>query len=994
MTNLQRIATAATVLILAGLTQVEAQDFIRGDIDVSGAVDLTDPLLTLEFLFLGTGSVACRKAGDSNDDGALDLTDPIFTLEFLFLGLADIPAPNACGSDPTLDTLTCESFLICAPTELTHRQQIGHLLNRIAYGPTVADVQHVTDIGISAYIHEQLDPAGIPENPELLDALDDLMEERFAFVDEDLAPEGGLWHYWKGRSAPGAGWNSDLNFDTSGWTQGHGPIGYDEEPDYFIITRLDDMKDPSTGYDSVFMRKIFNVDDPGALNSLRIAVNFDDGFRAYINGTTIESVNLNGALHTDLATANHEAESLEEYDISDHLNALVPGENVLALQVHNLTRDSSDFIADMRLFTRTFPSAIPFAIEYPTLDSVKAALHLRGIYSTRRLQVVLADFWENHFTTDGEKVRDYFRDLENSSGERAMSDAQAEREAATLEAKEYEFFLENALGNFGDLLRYNAKSPTMLIYLDNVLNFKGNPNENYSREILELHTYGVDNGYIQRDIEEGARLFTGWNVCKVTPENVDNPHASCGQNFTDTTIMDLGAIKYFKGTTNPTEVGPGEPTTEWTELDYNDDSWLDGITGIGYGYGHHNTHLGDMHGGYISVYLRQEFTITDFGPFDNLFLSVGFDDGFVAYLNGVEVARSGGMENTGMPPNYDQASLANHGNNGEELFELTKAMHSLFIEGTNVLAIQVHNNDIASSGLSMAPRIFGRFFEPGSMESGDLNGVWAFSFQSDQHDNSAKILFNLRPYQFNVSEHSGADPTVGVLEGDDFIDQLVDAPPTAEFICTKLVQKLLDDRAPPAVVAEAIAAWNSTTPKGNIRNVVEAILTSDSFFDPEYYRTKVKDPVEFVNSSARALEATIEGFEVIEPTFNMDMHLFTRDDPDGWPEGGADWSSVGGVMYRIRFTQSLGGTADAISWPTQALLADNGVASAEEIIGFFNDLLFDGTLTTSQEQMLVRYVETNSRHLRVVLVPGSVIYELQVRSVVALMLSLPQWNFQ
>ena len=212
--------------------------------------------------------------------------------------------------------------------------------------------------------------------------------------------------------------------------------------------------------------------------------------------------------------------------------------------------------------------------------------------------------------------------------------------------------------------------------------------------------------------------------------------------------------------------------------------------------------------------------------------------------------------------------------------------------------------------------------------------------------------------------------------------------------CDTQVVGSQENRLDPAVVAEAIAAWNSTTPKGNIRNVVEAILTSDSFFDPEYYRTKVKDPGEFGNSSARALEATIDGFDVIEPTFNMDMHLFTRDDPDGWPEGGTDWSSVGGVMYRIRFTQSLGGTADGISWPTQALLADNGVASAEEIIGFFNDLLFDGSLTTSQEQMLVRYVETNSRHLRVVLVPGSVIYELQVRSVVALMLSLPQWNFQ
>ena len=60
----------------------------------------------------------------------------------------------------------------------------------------------------------------------------------------------------------------------------------------------------------------------------------------------------------------------------------------------------------------------------------------------------------------------------------------------------------------------------MLIYLDNVLNRVGEPNENYAREILELYAFGVDNRYTQKDIEELSRCFTGWQIRKVRPDQV------------------------------------------------------------------------------------------------------------------------------------------------------------------------------------------------------------------------------------------------------------------------------------------------------------------------------------------------------------------------------------------------------------------------------------------------------------------------------------------
>ena len=70
----------------------------------------------------------------------------------------------------------------------------------------------------------------------------------------------------------------------------------------------------------------------------------------------------------------------------------------------------------------------------------------------------------------------------------------------------------HALGSFYDLLSASSHSPAMLVYLDNQENHAGNPNENYARELLELHSVGIDGGYTQNDIQALARCLTGWSV--------------------------------------------------------------------------------------------------------------------------------------------------------------------------------------------------------------------------------------------------------------------------------------------------------------------------------------------------------------------------------------------------------------------------------------------------------------------------------------------------
>ena len=149
------------------------------------------------------------------------------------------------------------------------------------------------------------------------------------------------------------------------------------------------------------------------------------------------------------------------------------------------------------------------------IGELEQAKLLRAVYSERRLQEVLVDVWFNHFNVFAGKgaTRDYLTEYER------------------------DVIRPRVLGRFRDLLGATASSPAMLFYLDNWQNVDpaagaglgalrrrlpsaagaATPpprglNENYARELMELHTLGVDGGYTQQDVVEVARAFTGWTM--------------------------------------------------------------------------------------------------------------------------------------------------------------------------------------------------------------------------------------------------------------------------------------------------------------------------------------------------------------------------------------------------------------------------------------------------------------------------------------------------
>ncbi len=105
-TTVSSVTTENGLTLNECMLTVNAQAFKRGDANVDGTFDLTDPIITLEVLFLGKGEFLCPDAADSNDDGEVDISDTINSLTYQFLsGTVPAPGPDVCGKDPTEDTL-------------------------------------------------------------------------------------------------------------------------------------------------------------------------------------------------------------------------------------------------------------------------------------------------------------------------------------------------------------------------------------------------------------------------------------------------------------------------------------------------------------------------------------------------------------------------------------------------------------------------------------------------------------------------------------------------------------------------------------------------------------------------------------------------------------------------------------------------------------------------------------------------------------------------
>ena len=337
-------------------------------------------------------------------------------------------------------------------------QKILQALNRLTFGPRPGDVQEVKAMGLKKWIDRQLHPESIAENPVLekkLKSLDTLRMSSTELVQNYPTPQMVRQMV-------------------------NGQLPFPADPDRkLMLTKLMEKYEErqKKGGDGAGIPPVPNLQgNPKALNELLSA----SEIRVFRQGTTQERL------------AAFEAIPKEKQD--DVIGAMPAGlrQGLFSAAPPELRRRFEMANGPQQMVAR---------------DLAEGKL-LRAVYSNRQLDEVLTDFWYNHFNVYLDKGADRYLVTEY----------------------EREVIRPHVLGKFKDLLAATAKSPAMLFYLDNWQSVgpdapqggRGVPkgakkgvrglNENYGRELLELHTLGVDGGYTQGDVTEAARCFTGWTI--------------------------------------------------------------------------------------------------------------------------------------------------------------------------------------------------------------------------------------------------------------------------------------------------------------------------------------------------------------------------------------------------------------------------------------------------------------------------------------------------
>ena len=336
-------------------------------------------------------------------------------------------------------------------TEIPKDKRIDQALNRLTFGPRPGDAARVKAAGLSKWIELQLHPERIPQNAILeqkLKTLDTLQLTSSELVRDYPAPQ---------------------------------------------IVRL-----------MVNGQMPFPTDPERRMMIQKLVARYE---RKQAAGQAQDA-------NPNLPDTKTLADLLSRDDMRS-LRTGTPAQRMTALEA--LPRDKQDeVIAAMGAGMRQaiFPAADPGLrrklemangpAQVVARDLMEAKV-LRAVYSSRQLEEVLDDFWFNHFNVFLDKGADRYLITEY------------ERDAIR----------PHVLGKFRDLLEATAKSPAMLFYLDNWQSVGPNAprprnanakqarrglNENYGRELMELHTLGVNGGYTQKDVTEVARCFTGWTI--------------------------------------------------------------------------------------------------------------------------------------------------------------------------------------------------------------------------------------------------------------------------------------------------------------------------------------------------------------------------------------------------------------------------------------------------------------------------------------------------
>ncbi|NIP98271.1 MAG: hypothetical protein GWO24_34625 [Akkermansiaceae bacterium] len=466
---------------------------------------------------------------------------------------------------------------------------------------------------------------------------------------------------------------TEARFDDSGWASGAMGLGYDESTDYLphITTDVTEaMHDKHTG---VYVRTRFNVPDPSQIASLGLRMKYDDGFVAYLNGLFVAGINAPPLERVDWQSqaigshADGEAIRFQQFDLDRALDWLVPGENVLAIHGLNYLVTSSDFLLVAEVVSESTT---------PT-PSGPAALYHRGVSEVGRTSALASC---EVAATGGGAVhlfavwgpRDGGREIGNWPHRAYVGKA---GEAGSIAGR-----LSGLEPGRDYVLRFYAQRP----------------------ESGEIAGWSQAAGFVT-DPPPGANLLgEGGPVQALVPRSEDDARG-------------------------------------WRERTFFIDSsrWLVGTSGAGFdrtgGWaGQLGLDLSDsMHDINATAYLRFPFLVGDPAGLDSLTLRMKYDDGFVAYLNGIEVARAGAEPTLSW--NSKAASRRPDGEADSWVeFDISLYLAAL-VRGQNSLAIHGLNGSPSDSLFVVVPELLA------TGDSGAVTPYDTWAFEAGYHGGDALL---------------------------------------------------------------------------------------------------------------------------------------------------------------------------------------------------------------------------------------------------------------
>jgi uncharacterized protein (DUF1800 family) len=405
--------------------------------------------------------------------------------------------------------------------EISGRDRVLHALNRLTFGPRAGDIAQVQAMGLNQWIERQLNPATID---------DSALEARLAEYPAMNMTIGELQQRYPGPQMIRAIVEGKAQLPNDPLQRA---MVADQTAFYKIQQKLKAANaqksdaDPVPPMGSVAqgdMTQTSPLTGKGKAAQVQAGMNALDAEASAM--ASDKPLSANDVAFDQIAPAPGPVDRGAVREQAQQLVALAPLERmkaIMALTPNQLVklRASLGPANAPRLLDGLAPqqkemiAALQGSLRMVALETAESRI-TRDIYSERQLEAVMTDFWLNHFNV-------YIRKNQN--------------EPFLIPTYERDTIRPHALGRFEDLLVATAKSPAMLVYLDNFRSVGPDStqaqrlkraetlrpngklqqvgaglNENYGRELMELHTLGVNGGYTQADVTQVAKVFTGWGI--------------------------------------------------------------------------------------------------------------------------------------------------------------------------------------------------------------------------------------------------------------------------------------------------------------------------------------------------------------------------------------------------------------------------------------------------------------------------------------------------